>query len=44
MSDPYHVDPPNPPADLLATRTFRMGIAGVLVFIAAIFIFVINQP
>ena len=43
MSDHYHVDPPNPPADELATRLFVLGITGVLGFIAVIFIFVLNK-
>ena len=41
MSDHAHVEPPNPPADELATRLFALGMVGVLGFIAVVFIFVL---
>jgi hypothetical protein len=41
MSDSEHVEPENPPADVLATRLFALSMAGVLGFIAVVFAFII---
>ena len=41
MSDEEHVEPIDPPADELATRLFIVSIAGVLSFIAVVFIFIL---
>jgi hypothetical protein len=42
MSDEeIHVDPPNPPALELADRLFAISMAGILGFIAVVFIFII---
>ena len=41
MSDHLHIDPPNPPAEELATRLFALGVVGILAFIAVVFIFIL---
>ncbi|MEZ4332546.1 MAG: hypothetical protein R3F35_12365 [Myxococcota bacterium] len=37
----HHVEPQMPPADEVATRLFVVSIAGVLAFIAIVFIFIL---
>ena len=39
--DENHVEPPNPPADELATRLFYVGMVGILTFLAVVFIFIL---
>ena len=39
--DEIHVEPTPPAAEDLATRLFYVGMAGVLTFIAVVFIFII---
>ena len=39
--DENHVEPPNPPADELATRLFYVDMVGILTFIAVVFIFIL---
>ena len=41
MSDENHVEPTPPAADELASRLFFLSMAGVLGFIAVVFIFII---
>jgi hypothetical protein len=41
MSDEHHVEPTPPPADELASRLFFLSMAGILGFIAVVFIFII---
>lgn len=41
MSDHDHVEPRNPPAEELATRSFRLGITLILSFIAVVFYFIL---
>ena len=40
-ADKIHVDPPNPPPLELADRLFYMSMAGILGFIAVVFIFIL---
>jgi hypothetical protein len=42
MSDSDHIEPENPPAEELANRLFALSMAGVLGFIAVVFIFIIR--
>ncbi len=39
--DDNHVEPPNPPAEELASRLFMLSMAGILGFIAVVFTFII---
>ena len=41
MTDDNHVEPTPPPAEELATRLFYLGMAGLLGFIAVVFIFIL---
>ena len=41
MSDEEHVEPEPPKAEELSTRLFYLGMAGVLGFIAVVFIFIL---
>jgi hypothetical protein len=41
MSDQEHVEPDPPPAEELANRLFAIAMAGILGFIAVVFIFII---
>jgi len=41
MSEEEHIEPPDPSAEDLANRLFAVSIAGVLSFIAVVFIFIL---
>lgn len=41
MSDEHHVEPPNPDPEDLQNRLFAVSMAGILGFIAVVFIFIL---